>query len=193
MKYKPIKGQPKYDQNPFMDKAMNEIKTIKKTQIMRPTGKDEIQMIVNTDGEIEGYSAFMRFIEVDEEKFAKVFLAQFESFWELSKPGIRVFGYIINSIKPNQDCFTLRMDKALEYTKYTHHNSITTGLTDLIERGIIARSKYENEYFINPLVVFNGNRATFAKTFIKKKKEAEKNQLDLFNGEEIQSHSQDRE
>jgi hypothetical protein len=179
MKYKSIKKQPKYDVNPFVEKAIDEIKVIKKTQIMRATNRDEIQMIVSSDGVVEGHSAFMRFIEVDEDKFAKVYLSQFESFWELSKPAIRVFGYIINLVKPNQDVFFMRMDKALEYTKYTHANSVISGLTDLIEHGIVARGRYENEYYINPLVLFNGNRVTYAKTYIKKKKERE-NQINLF-------------
>lgn len=153
---------------------------------MRASNRNEIQMIVSSDGTVEGHSAFMRYIEVDEDRFAKVYLSQFEAFWELSKPAIRVFGYVINCIVPNQDVFMLRMDKALEYTKYTHANSVISGLTDLIENGIIARGRYESEYYINPLVLFNGSRVTFAKTYIKRKKEIEiKNQTTLFLDEKI--------
>lgn len=102
-------------------------------------------------------------------KFAKIYLSQFAAFWELSKPAIRVFGYIITMIKPNQDRFIFRMDEALKHTKYTHENSILTGLSNLVECKIIARTRYDWEYFINPLVAFNGNRVTFAKTYVKKK------------------------
>lgn len=196
MKYLPIKERPKFESNPFMEKAIKEISTVKKTQVMRTGNKNEIQMIVNNEGDVEGYSAFMRYIEVDEEKFAKVYLAQFENFWELSKPAIRVFGYIINSLKPNQDSFIFRMDKALIYTKYTHSNSVISGISDLIDKGLIARSNYEFEYFINPLIVFNGSRVTFAKTYVKKSKEKilDKTQLSLFNEpKEIQSNSESGE
>jgi hypothetical protein len=195
MKYLPIKERPKFESNPFMEKAIKEISTVKKTQVLRTGNKNEIQMIVNNEGDVEGYSAFMRYIEVDEEKFAKVYLAQFENFWELSKPAIRVFGYIINSLKPNQDSFIFRMDKALIYTKYTHSNSVISGISDLIDKGLIARSNYEFEFFINPLIVFNGSRVTFAKTYVKKSKEktVDKTQLGLFNeSEEIQSNSEGR-
>ena len=195
MKYLPIKERPKFESNPFMEKAIKEISTVKKTQVLRTGNKNEIQMIVNNEGDVEGYSAFMRYIEVDEEKFAKVYLAQFENFWELSKPAIRVFGYIINSLKPNQDSFIFRMDKALIYTKYSHSNSVISGISDLIDKGLIARSNYEFEFFINPLIVFNGSRVTFAKTYVKKSKEkiVDKTQLGLFNeSEEIQSNSEGR-
>lgn len=185
MKYKAIKKYETFEENPFIEKTMDSVVTHKRTQIMKSSNKSEIQMIVSQDGEVQGYSAFMRYIEVDEEKFAKVYLSQFESFWELSKPAVRVFGYIINNLKPNHDNFFMRMDKALEYTKYKQKSMIITGLSDLIENGIIAKSKYENEYYINPLVVFNGSRVTFAKTYVKKKKEVEaKNQLVLFDGHE---------
>lgn len=190
MKYKSIGKLPKHDVNPFIEKAIDEIKVIKKTQMMRSSNRNEIQMIVSDDGEVQGYSAFMRFVEVDEEKFAKIYLSQFESFWELSKPAIRVFGYIINCIIPNKDVFMFRMDKALEYTKYTHANSVISGLTDLVENEIIARGRYESEYYINPLVLFNGSRVTFAKTYVKKKKESEMtNQISLFLDEKIQDNS----
>lgn len=194
MKYKKVKDLPKHNENPFLEKAIEEITYSKKTQIIRPTNRSEIQMIVSDGGNVEGYSAFMRFVEVDEDKFAKLYLSQFESFWELSKAGIRVFGYIINMIKPNKDTFMLRMDMALEYTKYSHANSVYSGIADLIEHGIVARGKYESEYYINPLVVFNGSRVTFAKTYVKKKKETFPiNQIELFeNGKqkEIQNNSE---
>jgi intergrase/recombinase len=171
MNYRPIKTKQTYEDNPFVDKAIEEITIKKKTQMIRSTNS-EIQMIVSDeDGDVKGYSAFMRFVEVDEDKFAKIYLSQFESFWELSKPAVRVFGYIINTLKPNSDVFHLRMDKCLKYTKYAHANSVITGLSDLIDKEIIAKSKYENEYFINPLIVFNGSRVTFAKTYVKKQKE----------------------
>lgn len=194
MKYKKVTDSPKHTENPFLEKAMDEITYSKKTQIIRPTNKSEIQMIVSDGGVVEGYSAFMRFVEVDEDKFAKLYLSQFESFWELSKAGIRVFGYIINMIKPNKDTFFLRMDSALEYTKYTHANSVYSGISDLIEHGIIARGKYDSEYYINPLVVFNGSRVTFAKTYVKKRKDTFPiNQIEIFEDgkqEEIQGNSE---
>ena len=77
------------------------------------------------------------------------------------------------------------MTKCLEYTQYKHPKDVLFGLSGLIECGIIARSDSHFKYFINPLVVFNGDRVTFAKTYIKKKKEANKSQLDLFQEVEV--------
>lgn len=185
MGYKKIKNKQTFEENPFIENSIEKIVITKKTQLMKSSNRELSMVVSDGYGEIKGYSAFMKFIEVDEEKFAKVYLSQFENFWELSKPAIRVFGYIINTIKPNQDSFYMKMDKCLTYTKYTQINSVISGLSDLIDKGIIAKSKYENEYFINPLIVFNGSRVTFAKTYIKKKKD-NKNQLDMFTGKTIE-------
>jgi hypothetical protein len=180
MAYKSVKQYEAFKENPFIEKAIEDIKVIRKTQVMRSKNRDEIQMIVNSDGEVEGHTAFMKFVEVDEEKFAKLYLSQFTAFWELPKAAIRVFGFIINVLKPKKDEFYLEMTKCLEYTQYKHPKDVLSGLSGLIECGIIARSDSHFKYFINPLVVFNGDRVTFAKTYIKKKKEANKSQLDLF-------------
>ena len=49
-------------------------------------------------------------------------------------------------------------------------NSIWIGLGSLVEEKIIARGPAESLYFINPMIAFNGDRVTFAKTYVKKQK-----------------------
>jgi len=182
MKYQKLSEHEQFEENPFMEKAMKEIQISKKMQVQRASNQSVIQHVVNQDGELTGHTAFLQYIEVDEEKFAKLYLSQFASFWELTKPAIRVFGYVMSEIKPNQDRIILRMDKAKKYTQYKQESMIRTGLSSLISCGVIARSKYNDEYFINPLVAFNGNRVTFAKTYIKKKKSPDPAQLPLWEG-----------
>lgn len=191
MNYKKITDFDKHNSNPFVEKAIEDIKVVKRTQVIRSRDKNDIQLIKDTQtGEINGHSAFMRFVEVDEEKFAKVYLSQFASFWDLSKPAIRVFGYILSVLKPNQDNFIFELDTCMDYTQYKQKSMIFTGLANLIECGIIARSKYEYRYYINPLIVFNGDRVTFAKTYLKKKKK-DLNQLPLFEQEKASIDSID--
>ena len=90
-------------------------------------------------------------------------------FFDLKPQAIRVFGYILNQLVPNKDEFLFLTDECLEYTKYKSSTSVRIGLTSLLENEIIARGRADNLYFINPMIAFNGNRVTFAKTYIKKK------------------------
>lgn len=168
--------------NPFVEHALEDISIVKKKQWMSSTKNAEVHTIIDKDGQAVGHSAFMRFIEVDEEKFAKMYLSQFENFWDLPKSAMRVFGYIMQQLKPKKDKFEFFYDDCQEYTKYKSIQPIYNGLTALIANGIIARGYNENTFFINPLIVFNGDRVTFAKTYIKKKKKvADPNQLDAFD------------
>lgn len=187
MAYQKIGDHPRHLTNPFVAKAIEEIQFTKKTQIIRPGSRSAIQQIVNDDGETTGHTAFMKYIEVDDEQFAKVFLSQFASFWELTKPAIRVFGYILNELRPNSDRFIFKMPVALKITQYSTDASVLSGLSKLIECGIIARSEYDFEYFINPLVVFNGSRVTFAKSYLRKEKE-NPNQTTLFKSDMENPH-----
>ncbi|KAB5162161.1 hypothetical protein GAC73_31025 [Bacteroides thetaiotaomicron] len=64
--------------------------------------------------------------------------------------------------------------------------AIYKGLAELVQSEIIARGPNEYNWFINPLIVFNGDRVSFTKTYVRKKtlaaqkkEEAEKRQLSL--------------
>lgn len=189
--YQKLSDYESFEMNPFIEEAINGIEkqTVKKTKLIRPDGTlaKQAQLVVSsTDtGETIGFGAFMQYVEVDEEKFAKLYISQFASFWDLSKPAIRVFGFILTIVRPGSDSFILKMDKALSYTNYSHRKMILSGLADLVKNGIIARSKYEYEYFINPLIFFNGDRVVFAKAYIKKRKSIDNKQLDLFKTDRL--------
>lgn len=170
--YATVKDLPVFTENPFVENAIENIEenTVSKRRFIKGS-KGVEQTIINSDGEVTGTTAFLQQIEIDEDKFAKVYLSQFAAFWDLSKPAIRVFGYIItNCMIPNKDVFYFDIDEALAYTGYSSSKYINTGIAALVVAGIIARGNRQNKYFINPLVVFNGNRVTFARTYVRKKK-----------------------
>lgn len=80
-----ITEHPAYENNPFVEEALKGIQkqTVRRTRVIRPDeglSKQVQQIVVNADGEATGYGAFMQYIEVDEEQFAKVYLSQFAAF-----------------------------------------------------------------------------------------------------------------
>jgi hypothetical protein len=172
-----------YKENPFINSAIERVKesTLTKRRFLHKNKGVESMIVSGDTGEIQGYSTFMQLIEVDEDKFAKLYLSQFAAFWDLDKSAIRVFGYILNVLLPNKDFVYIDLNEALEYTGYTTKKPIFAGLGQLIGQGIIARSSSPMKYFINPLMFFNGNRVTFARTYVRKKTKAiDDRQLSLF-------------
>lgn len=163
-------------ENPFLKQALEQINNniVKKYKTATKTGQKAIlQAFDPSTGEVLGHTQFIRQIEVDEEQFTKIYLSQFSSFWNLNTQAIKVFGYIMTKLIPKQDMFIFLLDECLSYTGYKNHRSIHQGISALLEAEIIARGPADTLYFINPMVAFNGDRVTFAKSYVKKKKAPE--------------------
>ena len=174
------------EENPFLKQAVEQVQknVVKKYKTASRTGEKAILRAVDDNGEILGHTQFIRQIEVDEQQFAKFYLSNFSAFFDLKPPAIKVFGYILNQLVPNKDEFMFLLEDCIKYTGYKTKASVFQGLGQLVENEIIARGKTDFLYFINPMVAFNGNRITFAKTYVKKQKNIklpDPNQLDLLD------------
>ncbi|MGB0881214.1 MAG: RepA protein [Polaribacter sp.] len=163
----------KNTENPFLEEAVDLIQNniVKKYKNTAGYGEKAVLKAVDPEtGEILGHTTFIRQIKVDEEKFTKVYLSQFSAFWELKSQAIKVFGYIMTKLIPKQDMFIFLEHECLNYTGYKSQASIRIGLGSLVANQIIARGPSDTLYFINPMVAFNGDRVTFAQTYIKNQK-----------------------
>ncbi len=162
----------KNKENPFLKEAVEQIQQsiVKKYKNTSGTSRNAILQAVNSDGELVGHTSFIQQIEVDEEQFTKIYLSQFSAFWNLKTQAIRVFGYIMTKLVPKQDLFSFFLDECMEHTGYKSEKSVYIGLASLLQNQIIARGRNDSHYFINPMIAFNGDRVTFAKTYIKRQK-----------------------
>jgi len=184
--YLKISDFKKNDENPFLKEAVEVIgnNVVKRYKTATKTGERAILKAFDEQtGEVLGHTQFIRQIEVDEEKFAKIYLSNFSFFFDLKQNSIKVFGYILTQLRPNNDIVIFDREDCMKYTGYKGDASVFRGLGQLLENRIIARGKADNLYYINPMVLFNGNRITFAKTYIKKKKpeQIHPNQAVLYN------------
>lgn len=160
-------------ENPFLKKAIEQVQNniVRKYKTANKTDeKAVLQAFDPKSGEVLGHTQFIRQIEVDEEQFAKIYLSNFSAFFDLKPQAIKVFGYILTQLLPNKDEFIFDRIECREYTGYKSDKSIFIGLASLLNNEIIARGKTDYKYYINPMVMFNGNRITFTKTYVKKKK-----------------------
>lgn len=165
----------KHEESPFHEQAIEVIekKLVKKFKNSTHATSEQRAVAAVADintGEVF-QTSFIRRIEVDEDQFTKIYLAEFSAaFFDLSQSAIRVFGYIMNCMKPKRDMIVFDRKKCMEYTKYKSEKAIYKGLAELVAAEIIARGPADNLWFINPLIVFNGDRASYTREIIKKKK-----------------------
>lgn len=159
----------KNKENPFAQQALVSIGNALVSKSVKGANKDESVILkgVDENGTVLGNSVFVRNKTVDSEQFAKFFLAGFKAFFGLKPATLRVFGFILEQLQPNRDEFMFFVEDCIEATGYKK-TSVYSALGELCTAEIIARGRTEEQYYINPMVVFNGDRVTFATTYINK-------------------------
>lgn len=158
--------------NPFCFETELKIETRKKnltvsrgTELIekKDTGKSYFANIVHTQ-------------EVDKEEFIKLYTSQIKAYFDLTKTAYKVFFICLRIYQDaiGKDHFYLSCKKAMSLAEKIDHFVLSEsifyrGIKELIEKCIIAKTNEKNWYFINPAIVFNGDRARFVSEIIKKK------------------------
>ena len=148
-----------YDENPFLRFTV----TAKKRSMTVAKGTE-----AHTDqGDLmETTIAQIRY--VDEDQFVKLFTSQVVALFDLSASGLKVFSLLLceQQTKIGTDLIFFSKKQADKYAKTKgkkiSSSTYTRGITDLINAKIIAGADSGIGFFyINPAVVFNGDRARF--------------------------------
>lgn len=168
--YKKLTDYKTNRENPFLGKVVAEMKVSVKRQTIRSKaqGKDTNMFVVDGLGTPFGSGTFITEREVDEALFTKLFREGIVKINGLSARGTKVWYYICDVLEVGHTSFHFMPGRCLKHTGYKTRGNILSGLAELLEADIIARSEDSSLYFINPAVMFNGNRVTFAKSYIKK-------------------------
>lgn len=178
--YKKISIYNKHDKSPFLGEVLD-IQVGKRRRILAGKGNDDL--IVSQEGEVLGSQVFAIHEKVDNEKFTKIYERGMVEMFNLSKSGLRVFGYITSIVKPNKGDVIFEIDSCMDYTGYKTVKPILKGISELLNSKFIARSKYHYRYFINPTMFFNGSRVAFIKVY--EKDMTIPSQKELKNGKEV--------
>lgn len=159
----------KHESNPFVDKAISEVKLRKKYR-RSGTSKNSIMQLVNTKtGEIGGHTSIIDELTVDEERFAKLYISSFQAWLHLPQSALKVFAYVMSKLKPKLDTFEFSMAECQRFTGYASKRPVYEALGHLVKADIIARGYHEYVYFINPMIAFNGDRVSYIRTYKKEK------------------------
>ncbi len=192
--YKPISNYEQHEINPYAPEAIDTMRVKKRTTMVHATKRQAIHQMEVVDrqtGEVSDvHTTFLSVKPVDEAQFVKMFTDELRILWDLSKPAMRVLTYVMTALRINQDSIMFDLADCREYTGYKSERSVFYGLGELIENGIIARTMKPYMYFINPMIVFNGDRVTFARTYVKErsnKRKQDTKTLDMFEQQELEA------
>jgi hypothetical protein len=161
---KPIlfKDLPAYDHNPFIEPILS-MKMKKKTVSISQTP----QITINESGQYIGDSYMIVKKQVDKEEFVKVFKDQLKIIFELSKTAQKLLTYFIENLGINKDFIVFDRDKAKISSGLLSDASIYSGLSELIQKSVIAKSNLSQMYYINPAILFNGDRLVVVNAWVR--------------------------
>jgi len=159
----------KFEKNPFRANTVAEVDIgYKKTTF--GTGRK----INDTEtGEDLGVAAFQQVRVVDKSKFLMFYLSGQQVFWQLSAKAQKVLRLIFNEVSERaigKDEIYLSWEIANKFFNEEEikcgRSSYFSAIKELSEKMVIAESIRTNIWFINPVLIFNGNRATFVQKII---------------------------
>lgn len=163
----------KYTKNPFIFNDQLEIKT-KKKHLTVEKGTE-----IEKDNEVFT-TTISQIQEVDKEQFIKLYINQINIFFDLSITANKLFHIIMFALSKEigKDTIYLSLETAQELSSNLGVNLSSAvyyrALKELQEKKIIAESNKKFIYYINPAVIFNGDRAKFVKEIRLKHEEQEK-------------------
>lgn len=168
-----VKDLPEFAENPFLDGVG--YNTRKKTEVLY----DGKQAVIRTDtGEVvEDHLAVARIRQVDSDQFVKLYLENLWLFFELGKPAQRVAEFVLHQVGRRAIGRGEVLLLFAEYEKYFegrtggNRTMYMRGQQELAQKNLIAKSPIANVWWINPAVMFNGDRARFI-TEIRRTKKA---------------------
>ena len=144
-------------------------------------GHDNNVIINQSTGEVTGTHVVAR-KKIDSTKFLKVFADYMATTFDLCKAGnkaLRVLMWAMQEKSINKDIVTLDSHTLFDFLRAheDHHFNLSMptfkrGLAQLEKAKIIAKAMRRGDYYINPQIIFNGDRIAFT-TIIERKNEIE--------------------
>lgn len=159
--------------NPFLVQTIASA-NIGNKQLHFAVGKDETVVNTATGALNETQAAFKLTKVIDKSKFVMLYMALMNDFFKFSKSSQKLVRTILNEVSESgmqKDSIYLSLDVVKDYLK-EHDETIgktsySKAIKDLIASSLIAESNRTNIWFVNPAMVFNGDRATFITELIK--------------------------
>lgn len=158
-----VRSAPSHRENPFLVGASAEIVGRKK----RYTIASKTDAVVGPDGRYKGTVEHTVSKVVDDAQFVKVFADGIRAMYDLSAPGSKVFRYLFDQVQtsPNVDRIYLYFMDALEEPWSISKPVFYRGLAELLDKNFIAASTNPNMFFLNPAMIWNGDRFRFVQEY----------------------------
>lgn len=159
----------KYETNPYMQGS----EPIVSTRTKRITNNQGNYMVKSDSGEVvASIAGFWQAEEVDSTKFLKLYVNGVKAFSGLSTKGTKVFELMYYEMQKEigKDKIYLNfnaIDPHIKIAKTTFYD----GISELVEKKFLAPTTFPHWFWVNPDYIWNGDRLSFVKTYIRKEEQ----------------------
>jgi hypothetical protein len=169
-----------YQDNPFIDGLGYDRR--KKTEVLY-TGDRAVVNVKTGEIDDDEQIAVARIKYVDSDQFVKVYLRYIHVFFELGQPAQKVARFVLEQVGRRA---LGKGEVLLSFTEYaafydgqagTSRPTFMRGLQELAAKNLIAKSPNPSIWWINPAMVFNGDRARFV-TEVRRTRKSKANALE---------------
>lgn len=104
--------------------------------------------------------------KVDRETFVKVFRDSLQYIAKLSRTAQAVLWYVMDNLPKDKSYVIIDNSTVMDYCGFKTRKSVRDGVIELLEKNILTKTTVMKKYWVNPLVMFNGSRITYAKEYV---------------------------
>lgn len=158
-----IRASPTHTENPFLKGSEIQITGRKKRYTIASRG----DTVLGPTGELKAGVEHTIVRVVDDAQFVKVFADGIAGIYDLRSAGSKVFRFLFDQVQkhPNVDRLYLYFMDAVEEPWQISKPVFFRGMAELLEKGFIARSANPNMFYLNPTMLWNGDRFRFVQEY----------------------------
>lgn len=158
-----VRSAPAHKENPFLQGSLVAVKGRKKNY----TVASGAMTLTDSRGTVQGTVQHTITRIVDDTQFVKLFSDGVAGMYDLGRPGAKVFRFLFDEVQknPNQDRMYLYFMDALEDPWRIPKSTFFKGMAELLEKGFLAKSANPNMFFLNPSMMWNGDRFRFVQEY----------------------------
>ena len=104
--------------------------------------------------------------KVDHGAFIKTFKASIKYIAKLSRTAQQVLWYVMDNLPKDKGYVIIDNSTVMDYCNFKTRKSVRDAVIELLEKNILTKSTVHKKFWVNPLVMFNGNRITYSQEYI---------------------------
>lgn len=108
------------------------------------------------------------YIIKDRQEYRKFYENAVNMAFGLSNTAMRVLLYVMFTLQQKSDSVDIVPKHCMDKCGFKTLKSVRDGIIELLGKHIIAKTNYPTKYWVNPVVLFNGDRIDFVRSYIYK-------------------------